>query len=224
MRDYRKIRRRVDISLDKQQVVAIFSGLFVSAVLIFCLGLLVGRQSSAPEEARLQNPPAEELISEQAMETEDFAEAPVAKEAKESPLMVGLSQQEDNSAKDKKPLDPRKSKTKPEEGKRGKRSSDKPRAVSSKEPEEQSNTVSSLNGKRYTVQLKAFKDMEEAKRLSQDMKDKGVECFIEKAAKGNNELWYRVRTGNFGSELEARLYVTKLSSLGISKAWVAKIE
>ncbi len=226
MRDYRKIRRRVDISLDKQQVMAIFSGLFVGAALIFCLGLVVGRHSAAPAEARLQNPATEKQeITTDLDKLEDIAEPLPAEEPKETPVMVGLSQQEDASAKDKKPLDPRKSKAKPDEGKKGKRSSNKPRAVSSNnESQNTGNGSANFSGKRYTVQLKACKDIEEAKDLIKEMKNKGIDCFMEKAPKGDNEIWYRVRSGHFGSELEARLYMTKLNGLGISKAWVAKIE
>ncbi len=221
MRDYRRIKRKVDISLDKRQVLTIFSGLFVGAVLTFSLGLVIGRHSAAPAEARLQNlseneeAPVEKLDLPEPLELVNPVDSPA------NQVMVGLSEPAEVQAKEKKPLDPRKSKSIPDEQKKGKRSSDKPRAVSSNEPvEEETN----LNGKRYTVQLNAYKTANEAKAFMKSLKSKNVDCRLETSEKDGQVIWYRVRSGSFGSELEAKLYIAQLNRLGINEAWVAKAE
>ncbi len=76
----------------------------------------------------------------------------------------------------------------------------------------------------YTVQVAAYKTLEDAERHSQKLIDKGFPAFPVKAMIGG-KLWYRVSIGSFKTRKQAMKYESELKRQSVVKnTFVQKIE
>lgn len=187
MRDYRRIRRRIDISLDRRQFFSALGGLTVGAGLLFSLGLVIGRNTAAPGAARLEALPDETTAVK--------------------PLLVGSSEEE-NTEKKQKPIEPRQGQHKPDINIRGHRNPDKPRAVSSNQSVEQAPEFyeqDPIKSGMWVIQFSAHETLAEAKNKVAKLSNYNFESqqlYIVKA-NINNKTWYRVRAGGYGQNFDA---------------------
>lgn len=74
-------------------------------------------------------------------------------------------------------------------------------------------TVESTNGSFYTVQLGSFSKSPNARKLCDELLNKGYDAYVTKLEDGQKTL-YRVRVGHFQSRLEAEYQEDKLKKEG----------
>jgi len=82
----------------------------------------------------------------------------------------------------------------------------------------------SPGGKKYTIQVGAFKTKKEAEGLIQNIKKTGYSAYISKADLAKKGVWYRVRVGRFSSSAEAKKKLLTLNIKTGLKSFVAKIK
>ena len=85
------------------------------------------------------------------------------------------------------------------------------------------NEIESLNGN-YTIQIFSEKTQKDAEEKMLELKNKGLDSYIQKAYfEKTDQLWYRVRVGNFTSENEAKIAALEISGFTNFKTWVDKV-
>ncbi|MBL8149739.1 MAG: zinc-ribbon domain-containing protein [Blastocatellia bacterium] len=89
----------------------------------------------------------------------------------------------------------------------------RPRTVTQNPIQKQPEITTPLPGK-YTVQAGASPSEAEAKSLSNRLKSLGIDSYVIRADLGNKGIWYRVRTGGFQTQEEARKVLEKLNQKG----------
>jgi len=77
-------------------------------------------------------------------------------------------------------------------------------------------------GKPLTVQVAAVKSEEEARQLSERLRQRGYAAYIEPIAIPDKGTWYRVRMGEFPSKEFARSTMERLQKDGFAPAVVPK--
>ncbi len=93
-----------------------------------------------------------------------------------------------------------------EEGKRARDQEIKKRTATS----EQQQAIKEPAGKRFAVQVGAFKERRDAEQLLLSLKDKGYSARLDVAELPGKGTWFRVRVGKFANRAEAEQLVTKL--------------
>lgn len=85
------------------------------------------------------------------------------------------------------------------------------------------NQIESFNGN-YTIQMFSEKTPREAEEKMLELKNKGLDSYIQKAYfEKTDQLWYRVRVGNFVSKDEANEAAKEISDFTNFKTWVDKV-
>jgi cell division protein FtsN len=85
------------------------------------------------------------------------------------------------------------------------------RQVAKKEqPAKEPPAAGKPSGKRFTVQVGAFKERRDAEQLLLSLKDKGYSARLDVAEISGKGTWFRVRVGKFANRAEADHLVTKL--------------
>ena len=218
MRDMRRIRRRLEISLDRRQVGYLVLGVFLSLALVFATGLLVGRGMERASTARLTavRAPTPGVIPMTGV-------SPTSSVGEQNMAPVGGSV----NKPDKQPgrrgatrgSEPRKSNPGPDQKKRRKRKEfrvESPGGMSGDLPEKIIATG------RYTIQLAAYRDLDEARDHIHELTEAGLYPRMVTATLPGKGVWYRIRIGDFPSELEANLFKATLAKRGID-AWVVDV-
>lgn len=83
--------------------------------------------------------------------------------------------------------------------------------------------IESLNGN-YTIQIFSEKNQNDAEEKMLELKNKGLDSYIQKAYfEKTDQLWYRVRVGNFTSKNEANKAALEISDFTSLKTWVDKV-
>ncbi len=72
-----------------------------------------------------------------------------------------------------------------------------------------------LSKKRYTIQIKADKDLKKINELSDILKERGLDAYWEEVDIKNKGRWYRIFIGRFADASEAAKYM-KENKIGIS--------
>ena len=102
----------------------------------------------------------------------------------------------------------------------------KPIKKKSKPPKKllsKANQIKSLNGN-YTIQIFSEKISKNAENKMHELKNMGLDSYIQKAYfEKDDQLWYRVRVGNFISKKEANYAAIEISKLTNLKTWVDKV-
>jgi cell division septation protein DedD len=189
----------------------------VTALIVFFLGIVVGKDIEArrvgktdqplakfpvkPGAASVESPPppapAEELTyydtSAKAAPTDPSAEAkgqeskPADKPKAEPVTAKSQSKEDPPTAKPKK--------------------TEKPAPVSEAKPTTIAETTSEVKDKEaaegWTVQVNAYPDERSARQLVDRLKSKGYNATVTEA-RNNGKLWYRVRVGRYASKEEAK--------------------
>ncbi|MCK5689979.1 SPOR domain-containing protein [Myxococcota bacterium] len=231
MRDARKIQERVEIRLERSQIVWLTMGLMVVMALMFALGFMVGGRAARFDttlESAASNPlERADAVREEKEQLEFYKKltekrAPVEEpvpEAKPAPKPEPQEKAEDVAPvpNEKPPEAPEASDTPiPEKA--------APAPMENLAPSLKEAMVSQPTGTgEYTIQIAAFQTQGEADAFEASMKRKGYTPYIVVAKINNRGTWYRVRLGRFSDTAEAEKAKSILAGDDVA-AWVVTTE
>ncbi len=220
MRDARRIHERLEVRLDRPQVVWLTLGVIVLLAVSFALGMIAGRRAERLVLANAESPPDPIAAVDGASDTheeltfyEELKEEPEATaRTVRAPKAEAKSDQEERVAQPKK-AEPKVAQT------------PKVKQAAPARTEDVSNKLHEgpANAGQYTVQVSAFQSMDEAEAFAASLERKGFAPFITSASIPKKGTWYRVRMGAFDNELEATLAKQILARKDIP-AWVLKTD
>ena len=215
MRDVRHIRERVEVRLERVQVIWLSLGVMVAMGAFFALGVVVGRREARIEPSPPPVDPIAEVDAEHQIhafytqltqENEPIADAPPSSAAlTPSPTTQPRSVMADKDSKTR-PI--AKAIVKP-----------------SIEPSEAMLRHALAEGPPgtgdYTVQVSSFPHEDEAEAYAAALKRKGFQPFVVPGEIPNRGTWYRVRMGRFISQEHAEAAKRLLAHADIP-AWVLR--
>lgn len=212
----------------KAQLVLLGGAFTLASVIIFFLGIFVGREIEErrmirPAESVVKIPvkpvaqgggsaPAtqakEELTFYDTLTKSPDAQPRVDQKLKEAkaPEKVAKAEMKENKTKSKEEPPPALSKTVEKDVEKPVQLAEAPQKAQSSETSEQNET-----GRTWTVQVNAFPDDRSAKIWVDRLKNKGYNAYV-KQARNKGKTWYRVRVGRYGSRSEAEKVVETLKT------------
>jgi septal ring-binding cell division protein DamX len=207
MREMHKWKDKVELSLDNRQIFFLFFGLSVVGCFVFALGVMVGRRvewSPEGEVAALsgeslslmagQDLPSEPLTFKEGLSDPATADVPLTRDPSQPPR----DEDEVKAEKAERAL----------QGDAAKPAASKPvpvasPAVPSADPTTLAHAggapqddLGSGDGKKFTLQMKAFSRIEEAEAFATKLRANGHKVRIE-AVEVKGRIWHRVRMGTF---------------------------
>jgi DedD protein len=226
MRDLRKVKNKYEFRLDNRQLALLFAGGLLIFVLLFTLGVMVGRdwrewEQSREPEASSQQPELAQVEEEGSFE-EDVL--PTLEEAtpgvKLSKKSISSSAEIASSPESPKEVEytfyetlPQKEPAKIElEAPPGEKEREAEKKIVEKpSPKEKSATTQPplpVEGK-YTVQVSSFTEREKATELVARLIKKKYPAYIT-STQISQTTWYRVRVGRFATREEAEKFALTL--------------
>lgn len=208
MREMHKWKDKVELSLDNRQIFFLFFGLSVVGCFVFALGVMVGRRvewSPEGEVAALsseslslmagQELPGEPLTFKEGLSDPATADVPPTRDPSEPPR----DEDEVRAEKAERAL----------QGDAAKPAAQRPVPVASPAvPAADATTLARVaeegaqddlgsgDGKKFTLQMKAFSRVEEAEAFATKLRANGHQVRIE-AVEVKGRIWHRVRMGTF---------------------------
>jgi cell division septation protein DedD len=85
-----------------------------------------------------------------------------------------------------------------------------PKKPADKKPAPSQSRSKAKTAKGYAVQVAAFKSRKSARKLRDELKEKGYPAYIAQNAKGEEEKWFRVRLGKYATRRQAQQAVQRL--------------
>ncbi len=194
--------------LSRGQLIALGGGFTIVSVIVFLLGMLVGKSIEArkvvkPPEPLVRIPvrPAAQGSSATAGSREEMTFYETLTKSASAPVLSEEAPKEVKRNPDKTvKVEPKDPNTGAREG-----SAAKARKLEEKpaSPVNRSQTVENSDAnKSWTVQVNAFPDEKSAKDSVERLKEKGYKAFSTEV-RNNGRVWYRVRVGRFNSRDEA---------------------
>lgn len=76
----------------------------------------------------------------------------------------------------------------------------------------------------FTIQIASFKTYDKAQQVSNALKSKGFDAMVQRAYfKDKDEIWYRVRVGNFTEKAKAREQLATIQKSGKFDGWIDNV-
>ena len=186
-----------ELQLSSTQLVIIFVGILIIGVVIFLLGVSVGKKQSQIVE-----------------ESTTVAKGEIEQAADKPPVPVQKPKTE--KTKETKPV-----KTKPKEAitKEKKPGTIKRELASHEEVKEKTKAITAPTEKEnlFYIQIGAYKLKNNAQNIADGFKQKGYPSMVINPLAPDKKPWYRVRVGGYKSREEAEEIKSKLLKLGITK-------
>ncbi len=226
MRDLRKVKNKHEFRLDNRQLALLFAAGLLIFVLLFTLGVMVGRdwwewkQSRKPtlssERPAITQVEEEGLLEDDVLPTleEAVPEGKISKESISSSAEIASSPQSPKEMEytfyetlpQKEPA-----KTRLEAPPGEKKVKEEKKSVKKPAPKEEITTTQPpLPGEgKYTIQVSSFTEREKATELVTRLIRKKYPAYIT-SAKISQTTWYRVRVGRFASREEAQKFALTL--------------
>jgi DedD protein len=221
MRDLRKVKNKYEFRLDNRQLALLFAGGLLIFVLLFTLGVMVGRDwreweqsrelavsSQQPELAQVEEevvlPKLEEATPKDELSKKSISSSAEIASSPESPKEVEYTFYETLPQKE-----PAKMELEAPPGKKEKEEEKK--IVKKPSPKEEPATTQpplTAEGK-YTVQVSSFTEREKATELVARLIKKKYPAYIT-STQISQTTWYRVRIGRFASREEAEKFALTL--------------
>ena len=77
----------------------------------------------------------------------------------------------------------------------------------------------------YTIQVAAWPSLEQARIDQLKLIEEGVDAYIQRNyRKEKDEVWYRVRIGNFSNKIKAQKMQEQIESITGEKSWLDVIQ
>lgn len=237
MRDVRRLQERVDLRLDRTQVIWLTFGFTLLLGVSFTLGLFTGRRAERrlhaaelrakadPIEAIEENSSKYDTLTFYRELKEDAPQRPASESVAVRSAPEAKPERDDNpspkeSSRPASALEVRGDDRPPEkqpDADDGDESDDSYVAIRHK----LNNGPAALG--QYTVQVSAFQDRDEASAFASSLERKGFQPFITEASLPEKGTWYRVRLGAFENEFEATVAKQLLARDDIP-AWVLETQ
>lgn len=218
MRDLRKFRNKTTLELDNRQIAFIFSGLLAILVIVFALGVVVGkglgRISAMEGSAEGAAPTPETIVAEGLTVTGSDIGATPATPTDSGTLVIPVTGSPTPASALPLPTSAGIG-TGPVAPPAG--------ATPPPAPIEPAGPPEPPTGKGWTVQLSAHSEEAEAKARQQSWIGKGVQAYIVKADLGAKGTWYRLRVGKFANKSGADQYAAALAAKEGIKPYVTTI-
>lgn len=98
----------------------------------------------------------------------------------------------------------------------------KAKTKSSKPAELSRGNLIPMAARTWTIQVSAWPSLEEAQSASRDLREKyGIESYIQRAFfKDKDEIYYRLRVGNFQHSKDADAYAKEIQDMTSLPVWV----
>jgi len=217
-----------NVILTTRDLVLLFVFFIVVLMIVFTIGLLVGRNFPGEGE-RI----AETDLSEQSMETVE----PKKTTVKENLLLPPGFDDKSTSQSDTLSTQARKTTSRTREvdlgdttgSSRQKPATDKRRA-NQEHSVSPASTASSRSGDRqpkkhtmYSVQAFASQNYDDAKRKVAELKAKGYDAFVKKPEQGSGDVYFRVQVGKFQNRGNALSRVNRLKKDGYKDAFIRTV-
>lgn len=207
MREMHKWKDKVELSLDNRQIFFLFFGLSVVGCFVFALGVMVGRRVEWSPEGEVAALSGEGLSLLAAADPE--SEPLTFKEGLSDPATGDVPPTRDPSQPPRDEAEVRAEKAaERERTDAGKPAVSKPvpvasPAVHSADPATLARMGEAVvsgaedgDGKKFTLQMKAFSRLEEAEAFASKLRANGHQVRIE-ATEVKGRIWHRVRMGSF---------------------------
>ena len=186
-----------ELQLSSTQLVVIFVGILIIGVVIFLLGVSVGKKQSQITQ-----------------ESTTVAKGEIEQAPAKPPVSV-------QKPKPEKPKETKRVKTKPKEAiSKGKEPGTIKRELASHEEVKGKTKVITAPAKRenlYYIQIGAYKFKNNALNIADGFKKKGYPSMVINPLPLDKKPWYRVRVGGYKSREEAEEIKSKLLKLGVTK-------
>ena len=225
MKEFGKIKDHYDFTLDSRQLGLVLFGAFVFVVIIFVLGMSVGRQweGRRQADARPATPPepqpaANQAVTPPAPPAMPAVAPPVAPPvAAPEPLNTTVSPgQAPAPAYQQQPISAEKSESaahkKMDTLTFPKVLTSSSRNTTPLEPEKRHEGVKDEATGGYSVQVGAFNDRKEAQSRADKLKKKGYDAKVTGAKAKNGKTLYKVRVGSFSTKDKALAMAGRLES------------
>lgn len=205
MREMHKWKDKVELSLDNRQIFFLFFGLSVVGCFVFALGVMVGRRvewSPEGEVAALSGEglsllaagPEEPLTFKEGLSDPATADVPPTRDPSQPPRDEAEVRAEKAAERERTDaVEPAPSKPVPVASP----------AVRSADPTTLARMGEAVvsgaqdgDGKKFTLQMKAFSRLEEAEAFASKLRANGHQVRIE-ATEVKGRIWHRVRMGSF---------------------------
>lgn len=202
MREMHKWKDKVELSLDNRQIFFLFFGLSVVGCFVFALGVMVGRRVDFDSVAEVESQPGQGLaVLDTPAEPTSYSAALRSPDPQDAPIAEPVAMPEpdgESTDEDPEPAKPgEKAKAagaaKPvKAGKPG----EKPSADKSVMAAGKAGAPAVADGRRFTLQMKAFAKPEEAEAFAAPLRANGHDVRVE-AHEIKGRIWHRVRMGEF---------------------------
>jgi cell division septation protein DedD len=239
MRDYEE-KSYYEIQLDNKQLILVFLAAVTVCVLIFVLGVMIGKgqkeaeiaaatrveKNTAPSEQDTSTPqqPLSDLASEAGKnkktnpplsEKQKTPKSPVATASRVEPVTEKKTEKFAYEDLDKKDSETEKATS--------------PAPVATPIPENSAevppadDTSKSAGGTQYTVQIMATSSKPKAEQQLSTLKSKGYRAFLDEIKNGNVSV-YKVRVGRFDDTQEAKALASRIKKDLRLETWVAVLD
>jgi len=202
MREMHKWKDKVELSLDNRQIFFLFFGLSVVGCFVFALGVMVGRRVDFDSVAEVESQPGQGLaVLDTATEPTSYSAALRSPEPQDAPIAEPIAAPEadgDSTDEDPEPAKPGEHKSKAAAAKPAKagKPGEKPSADKSVMASGKAAAPAVADGRRFTLQMKAFAKPEEAEAFAAPLRANGHDVRVE-AHEIKGRIWHRVRMGEF---------------------------
>ncbi len=218
MRDYEE-KSYYEIQLDNKQLILVFLAALTLCVLIFVLGVMVGKGQKEAEMAAMTRPEAtpaktepdlstpvqpKETVSPAPVKTEKTEKKPNTKTTTEPPKDDGFYGL-DQSAESQKGLEPQK------------------KSETSKPQPAPAESVQTLAPARFTVQLMATESKTKAQEKVRFLKARGYSPFMS-VKETKSGVVYKVRVGKYADTAQAKEMAARLKQNLKLEPWVTELD
>ena len=216
MRDLSKIRTKYEVRLDNRQIAFLLAGSLVALVVVFSLGVLVGKGLGQLPAETQPTPVAAEPTPAPGVEPLSLASAFGEPTADEIPEGVQLDPTPEviepaEATPDHTPL--------PSEADTAPALEETPAAV------DFGALPGPPSGNDYwTVQIGSYPTQAEAQELYQRMVGKGNRCFVEQTDLGERGTWYRVSVGQYATDAGAKAMAAAMREREHLDTWVRYVQ
>jgi len=220
-----------EIQLNGKQLVFLFMSVTVAAVVIFLLGVLVGRdiRSDRPAVAEpatsevAPDPIAPAPARTAGTSTQLPAEAPPPSDELTFPEVLKNGSEHPDKLKASASEAPPSAKAAPKTTPPAPQAVKQPTAPPANPPTPvATSTAPEPSGPGFAVQVAAFKDRRDADTMVKRLSGKGYPAFIMAPVKGAPTAFYRVRVGKYKDQREAEAVSRKLEKEEQLKPWIAR--